>query len=120
MDNELVQYFFVNKDLDMKKGKIAGQVAHAATIYTYRTLSAVVDSASKQRFQQWYTSVQKKIILKAPQSILERLEALGYVAIRDKGYTQIPENSLTVVTLGVLPRDTALVIAPELNDLHLL
>lgn len=122
-ENELVQYFLVNKDLGMKKGKIAAQVAHAATIYTRRMLENCNTSrtflAERERFEQWYYSVQKKIIVKAPQEMMERYEksSIGYISIRDKGYTQIPENSLTVITLGVQHRGC---VNEEVRNLPLL
>jgi peptidyl-tRNA hydrolase len=107
-NDELVQYFLVNKDLDMRKGKIAAQVAHAATVYT-------VLYHDKDLFKRWYNDIQKKIILKADQKLLETLEADGYIAIRDKGYTQIPEDSLTVVTLGVATRGEVFSIVDGLS-----
>ena len=121
MENELVQYFLVNKDISMGKGKVAAQVAHAATIYTYNILkncnSSINYKRAREDFEQWYHSIQKKIILKAPLQLLEELEAKGYFSIRDKGYTQIPANSLTVVTLGVTTREA---VNEIVNDLTLL
>ena len=123
MSNELVQYFLVNKDIKMGKGKIAAQVAHAATIYAVGVLIGFPgripddDDVYAERlldFYDWYYSIQKKIILKAPQSLLEYLESRGYLAIRDKGYTQVPENALTVVTLGVTTREAVSEIVEDL------
>ena len=110
-ENELIQYFLINKEIQMGKGKVAAQVAHAATMYTYTVLNNRKSQYGEEHpdlagFLEWYSGIQKKIILKAPQEMLERLEAKGYITVRDCGYTQIPENTLTVVTLGVVSRDS--------------
>lgn len=51
--------------------------------------------------------VQKKIILKCPQSKLEELEKeQKYIVIRDKGLTQLEPNTLTCICIGIFDRDT--------------
>lgn len=112
MNSELVQYILVNQDLTMSTGKIAAQVGHSCTVLTQRILT----SDYRENFYEWYKQ-QKKIVLKAPQTLLEELEKRGYIAIRDKGYTEIEPNSLTVVTLGITTRDEA---APIVGQLPLL
>lgn len=102
--DQLIQYFLVNADLKMGKGKTAAQVAHAATIYTYRVLKSPFWNKERKLFEEWYNSIQRKIILKAPETLLLDLEFTGHIAIRDKGFTQIVPDSLTVVTLGVQRR----------------
>ena len=94
---ELVQYYIVNKDLEMSKGKVSAQVAHVATIIA-------VDSCNYGDFKEWYNKDQKKIILQAHQKDLEKLIDKGFYYIRDNGLTEIPEDSLTVVGLGIMTR----------------
>ena len=119
MDNELVMYLLVNQDIGMGKGKVAAQCCHAATIYTYRTLTNthtnIICQQQTEDFHKWYSYIQKKIVLKASQELLEKLEVNGYISIRDKGYTQIPENSLTVVTLGITTRESVSEIVKDLK-----
>lgn len=102
---ELVQYFIVNKELNMSPGKIAAQVAHAATISTLDILSASSKFAShKENFIEWYQTGMKKVILKGRQKDLENLERLEYYAIRDSGRTEIAPGSLTVIVLPPMPK----------------
>lgn len=108
--DELIMYFIVNKDLNMSSGKIAVQVAHTLTNYMNEIW---IESGSKRniehrrKYLKWYDEYnQKKIILKAKQSILEKLEN-DYWAVRDLGLTEIPENSLTCVCLGIMTREEA-------------
>lgn len=101
LDNEIVEYFVVNSELNMSVGKVAVQVAHAATIIT-------VEKSNKKwdLFWQWYESDQKKIILRGKQKDLERLIDAGFYYIRDNGLTEIPSGSLTCVGLPpMLKRD---------------
>lgn len=102
---DLVQYFIVNKELNMSPGKIAAQVAHAATISTLDILSPSSRFAShKEDFIQWYQTGMKKVILKGRQKDLEKLEKLEYYGIRDSGRTEIASGSLTVIVLPPMPK----------------
>jgi peptidyl-tRNA hydrolase len=105
-EDEIVQYFLVNSDLKMGKGKVAAQVAHAACICAFNWFSDAT-------FHEWFYTIQKKIILKASEDYMVEMAKLRMsdpkvLAIFDKGYTQIPENSLTVITFGVRPRKEVL------------
>lgn len=100
MSDEIVQYFVVNKELNMSPGKIAAQVAHVATIST----SEIMNPMSKNViygvwFYPWLNGNQKKIILKGKQKDLEKLIGEGFFYIKDNGLTEIPPGSLTVVGL---------------------
>lgn len=104
MENELIQYFIVNKDLindyGMSTGKIAAQVSHACMLIALR-------DQNDENFQQWMNSVMKKIILKGFEKDLVKLIEQGFLPIYDKGLTEIPENSLTCVGLPVMTRKDA-------------
>ncbi|MDL4840712.1 aminoacyl-tRNA hydrolase [Aquibacillus rhizosphaerae] len=90
--NEIVQYFVVNNDLEMSAGKVAAQVAHAAT-------QAVFVYHKEADFKTWLETGQTKIILKAEQRKLEELKEIGFVSIQDAGKTEIEAGSLTVICL---------------------
>lgn len=90
MNDELVQYFVVNKDLVMSPGKIAAQVAHVATIITYTLRDT-------ETWNEWYENDQPKIILRGKEKDLLKLIEEGAYYIRDNGRTEIPENSLTCI-----------------------
>lgn len=102
MDDEIVQYFVVNSELDISAGKVAAQVAHAATIITKDYLlneQSLIDSNCIQTFNEWLENNQTKIILKAKEKDLLKLITQGFYYIHDLGKTEIPEGSLTVVGL---------------------
>lgn len=107
---EIVQYYVVNKELNMSAGKIAAQAAHAATIASVDILANSEKKGSEQIqwFSDWYTKQgMKKIVLKGTRKDLENLEQAGFYSIRDSGLTEIEKGSLTVVALPPMPRDTA-------------
>ena len=113
-ENELVQYYVVNKDLHMSPGKIAAQVAHVATIIAVSESKKI---SNMQQFFTWYNNNQTKIILRGHQKDLEKLVTQGFYYIRDHGLTEIKPNSLTVVGLGVITRKEA---KPYIKRLKLL
>ncbi len=57
-NRDLVQYYVVNEELSMSAGKIAAQVAHAATTMTLHVL--LQDQGSHETYQAWLNQGQKK------------------------------------------------------------
>ena len=115
--NELIQYVVVNKDLGMSAGKIAAQVGHVCTICAYHYLIednndiwCKPKNIDKTKFIHWYNGDQKKIVLEGHQKDLEKLVNQGFIFVRDAGFTEIPEGSLTAVSLGIMTREEAKVI----------
>ena len=107
MQDEFVQYYVVNKELGMSVGKVAAQVAHAASGSVLRILQKQ-DKKELEYLNRWANDgFFKKIVLKASQKELEKLEEKGFLAIHDAGLTEIPENSLTVVALNPMPKSEA-------------
>jgi peptidyl-tRNA hydrolase, PTH2 family len=102
MEKELKQVIVVRSDLKLDKGKLAGQVAHAA-----------VSAAEKSRWKKdWLAIGQKKSVLKCADleellSIYERAKRAGLPAelISDAGRTQIPAGTTTCVGIGPAPED---------------
>ena len=117
---EIVMYFINNKDLEMSTGKIAGQEAHALTkYYDYlwgsRSIRELEKTKERDKYYEWINQYgQKKIILKGKQSILENLEG-EYWGVRDLGLTEIEENSLTCICLGIGTRDEFKTITKRLQ-----
>ena len=93
----LKMYILVNQDIEMAKGKLAGQVGHAVNILTYRMCKQ-----NNSLIDEYMNGAIKKIVLKCPQSKLEELESKNYISVRDNGLTQLEPNTLTAVTLGIL------------------
>ncbi|WP_409254156.1 aminoacyl-tRNA hydrolase [Bacillus sp. SCS-153A] len=107
-ESEIVQYFVINKELNMSAGKIGAQTAHAATISTIDILSENSTFAEfRDHFVQWYQTGMAKIELKGRQKDLEKLAQQGYYSIRDSGRTEIASGSLTVVALPPMPKPLA-------------
>lgn len=106
MDNEIIQYFVINSDLQMEPGKVAAQVAHAATISTVNMVSASNCQFPDyfDYFVEWYQSGMSKIVLKGTETELFKLKENGFYSIRDRGYMEIPDGALTVVSLPPMPR----------------
>lgn len=102
MDRELKQVIVVRSDLKLDKGKLAGQVAHAA-----------VSAAEKSKWKKdWMAVGQKKSVLKCADlaellSIYEQAKRAGLPVelISDAGKTQIPAGTTTCVGIGPAPED---------------
>jgi len=91
------QVIIINKNLNMGKGKICSQVAHAS-------LHAFLKS-KKEIKEKWLREGAKKIVLKADEDEILRIykqlpRNIAKALIYDKGLTQIPENSLTALGIG--------------------
>lgn len=99
-EQDLRMYILVNQDVKLSKGKLAGQVGHAVNILTY-----YMTKNSNPMMDIYMCGEIKKVILKAPQELLEKKEKEGYISIRDKGYTQLEPNTLTCVNMGVFDYD---------------
>ncbi|MEM1995614.1 MAG: peptidyl-tRNA hydrolase Pth2 [Thermoplasmatales archaeon] len=88
----------VRKDLDMGRGKIAVQVAHAAVECTLR---------SSIKKDKWIKEGQKKVVVWVKDeneliSLIRKAEAIGVETcpIRDAGLTQVEPNTLTCAGFG--------------------
>lgn len=118
----LVFYILVNEDVKMSKGKTSAQVAHVFPRYmmddmVYRSNTGGFNFSNST--YDWLDSGQRKIVLKCSQELLEQLEQqsksynylpndennIQIVPIRDEGHTEIPENTLTCVGIGVIDKD---------------
>lgn len=99
----------VRSDLELSKGKMAVQVAHAAVM-------AAVEAKAHHRkwFAEWWSEGQKKVVVKG--GILSELHALRAKArsmglttalVEDAGLTELPPG--TVTCLGIGPGPNAIV-----------
>lgn len=104
-DQEIVQYYVVNGQLAMSPGKMAAQVAHAATTMTLHYL--LNDNTYHEVFQAWLNRGQKKVVLQGTEDHLQRLVNEGFLSIRDAGLTEAPAGSLTVVVLPPMNKEDA-------------
>ena len=102
---EYKQVLIIRTDLQMGKGKIAAQAGHAA-------ISAAQDAYvhHKKWWDAWLYEGQKKVAVKVQTEkelcdLEEAAEDLGlpHALIVDRGFTQIPEGSITCLGIGPAP-----------------
>lgn len=107
IEDELVMYILVNNDLQMSKGKIASQVAHAIETATISLLRH-----STPIYRDWLkTTSRTKIVLKSTQSEMRDIIqhtgiefSSSIFSIFDAGKTEIAPNSLTCLIFAPLLR----------------
>jgi peptidyl-tRNA hydrolase, PTH2 family len=95
------QIIIVRKDLNITKGKIAAQVAHAAVSAYLKTLQKNPNACSS-----WLEAGQKKIVLKidTKKELLELFESVKNIfpcaLIKDAAHTQLKEPDITCLGIG--------------------
>ena len=94
---DLAMYILVNKNMEISKGKLAGQVGHAVSSFFYHC-------KDKKLLDNYMKGQQKKIILECPEQKLLEYEKEGFITIRDNGLTELIPNTLTCVNLGIFDR----------------
>lgn len=99
---EYKQCIIIRNDLKLSKGKLAVQVAHAAV--------SALEYADKSIVNKWKKEGQKKIVLKVDtlQDLFDleeeaRKKNLPTALIADKGLTEIPPGTITVLGIGPAP-----------------
>ena len=102
MESELKQVILIRTDLEMGKGKIAAQVAHASVEASLKTLKR-----KRNLFYAWHRIGMKKSVLKVKneEELLNfRNEAkkkrIITALIVDAGHTQIKEGTITCLAIG--------------------
>ncbi len=106
---EYKQVIAVRVDLDMGKGKLAAQVAHAAVEAVLRVLESS-NSEWKRWLTEWRRSGQKKIVVRARDEkhlldlyVEAKKLGLPVVIITDAGLTQLPPGTKTAIAIGPAP-----------------
>lgn len=101
------QVIVVRTDLNMSKGKLAVQVAHAAVFAAFEAYKKYTNW-----FNEWWNSGQKKVVLKASsgKELMELYEKaansnLPAVVIADAGLTELPPGTITAVAIGPAPSE---------------
>ncbi|MCL4332968.1 MAG: peptidyl-tRNA hydrolase Pth2 [Candidatus Thermoplasmatota archaeon] len=90
------------KDLDLGKGKIAAQVAHAAV-----ACALITEKKERKIFKAWMAEGQRKVVIRVSgldelYRLKERAEMEGFrtCLITDAGLTQIPPGTVTCLGIG--------------------
>jgi peptidyl-tRNA hydrolase, PTH2 family len=95
----------VRTDLDMGRGKIAAQVAHAAVAATLANLRG--PSLGRASLRRWLEDGQPKVVLRATSAehlaeIVQQAQLAGLTVelVRDAGRTQVTPGTLTCCAIG--------------------
>ncbi|MCS7119144.1 MAG: peptidyl-tRNA hydrolase Pth2 [Archaeoglobaceae archaeon] len=96
---EFKQVIIVREDLNLSRGKLAVQVAHASVLGFLKS--------EKEKREIWIKEGQKKVVLKVKS--LEELfeiknkaerEKLVTAIVEDAGLTEIPPGTITAISIG--------------------
>ncbi|MGC8699727.1 MAG: peptidyl-tRNA hydrolase Pth2 [Candidatus Micrarchaeia archaeon] len=99
---EIKQVIIVRTDINMSKGKLAAQVAHASLMSYFEA-----EKIDKEIAKKWLETGEKKIVLKLDgEEALKRLyEAFKYkkipaALVSDAGLTELPPGTITALGVG--------------------
>jgi len=102
MEDEIKQVIIIRSDLEMSKGKLAAQAAHASLMSFFEA-----EKANKEIAQKWLDSGEKKIVLKASgEDVLKKLYAafqykkVPAALVTDAGLTELPPGTVTALGIG--------------------
>lgn len=114
-------YIVVNQDLNMSAGKIGAHTAHAVLDYMNVLLNDCFEGYPNElkydelicdefrdvvgMLKEFKDNGDTIIVLKAHEKDLLKWEKQGYVAVRDRGLTEVAPNSITAVNLGIYDKD---------------
>ncbi len=105
MDYKLV--VAVRSDLELSRGKLAVQVAHAAVM-------ASLDAKARHRkwFSAWYAEGQKKVVVRAAgiqemHHLQAKARSIGLptALVEDAGLTELPPGTVTCLAVGPGPNE---------------
>ncbi len=102
LKDEIKQVIIVRTDIEMGKGKIAAQAAHASLMSYFEA-----EKKDKKIAEAWLASGEKKIVLKAENiEVLKKLhDAFKYkgvpcALVTDAGLTELPPGTITALGIG--------------------
>jgi peptidyl-tRNA hydrolase len=95
---DIVLYIIVRESLSISIGKTAAQCAHVVQHITEHFYENKMNEEQKLLYNQWRNQDYRKVVLKADEKEWLKIKELsGSVLIIDKGFTEIPENTETVI-----------------------
>jgi PTH2 family peptidyl-tRNA hydrolase len=100
--DEIKQVIIVRKDLEMGKGKLAAQVAHASLMSYFEA-----ERNDKKITASWLGSGEKKIVLKVndEEALVKFYNAFQFkkvpcALVTDAGLTELPPGTKTALGIG--------------------
>ena len=101
-DGEIKQAIIIRTDLEMGKGKMVAQGAHASLMSYFKAAQQ-----DKKIAEEWLESGEKKIVLKVndEESLIKLFKAFEFrkipcALVTDAGLTEIPPGSKTALGVG--------------------
>lgn len=102
LEEEIKQAIIIRSDLEMSKGKIVAQAAHASLMSFFEA-----QKVDKKITDAWLKAGEKKIVLKVgdEEALVKLYKAFEYKGIpaalvTDAGLTEIPPGSKTALGVG--------------------
>lgn len=98
-------YIIVNNSRKMSKGYVAGQVAHVVSLFLYhgyikKDWNLTEELPSIEKLNEYFDTRITKIILQAPEEVLETLKENDYLVIDDYN-KQLNKRFLTACFVGL-------------------
>ena len=114
-EQSYVMYNVVNTSLKMGKGKLAAQVGHGV-----HKMAQYCLNHEKEIWMKYINSNIPKIVLKTKSQdhlmdVIEKTKDIFKCYVVDEGRTQIPKNSLTVVSYIPMLKENAHDVLKELK-----
>lgn len=107
--SEIKQVIAVRTDIEMSRGKLAVQVAHAAVLAAFKAYRSM---EWRKWFDEWWASGQKKVVVKGGGErdllgLVDKAVRLGLPVsvVRDAGRTELSPGTLTAVAVGPAPKE---------------
>lgn len=109
--NPYVMYLIVRESLAMSPGKLAAQCGHAVMMMMddYHLHTKPLEGGSEwarglcNTMREWLTTDYTKIVLRADDAEWDKLKKSlaphPFVVVEDRGYTEVPANTETVMAL---------------------
>ncbi len=101
-DDGIKQAIILRSDLEMSRGKIAAQAAHASLMSYFE-----VEKVGKAVAEEWLATGEKKIVLKVSdeEALIKLYKAFQFrgvpcALVTDAGLTEIPPGSKTALGVG--------------------
>ncbi len=100
--DDIKQVIIVRSDIEMGRGKVAAQVAHASLMSYFEA-----ESMDREIARKWLETGEKKIVLKleGEDALRKFFEAFKFkkipcALVSDAGFTQIPPGTKTALGVG--------------------